>query len=169
MELIDAGTTNVKYKGIFDWGGLYQLIAQWLYNRKYEVHENRYKDKESTPWGNEIEVTVNAHRRITAYIRYTFTIDYHLWDAKEIEVVEDGKKVKKTQGRILVSINAGLQLDWTDKFKGSKFNELLGKLIKTIKKKEIKILHEDYQEYENYALQTEIKKFLKMETDRHEY
>jgi hypothetical protein len=169
MEYVDTGTTLIKHKGLYDFEGTYQMILAFLYDRQYFVQEDRYKDKKRNALGNEIRVVISAQRRINSYYRYVFKIDMWAWDAKEIDAVENGKKVKRMTGRILFKVSTGFDIDWTNKYTGSAFNEFLGSLVKKMKKNEIKILNEDYQEYENYALQTQIKNYLKMETDTNAY
>ncbi len=39
------GSTYIKYKGPYDFDGLYKLVHKWIKERRYHLEEKRYKDK----------------------------------------------------------------------------------------------------------------------------
>jgi hypothetical protein len=158
---------KIRYKGYFDWGGLYRLVWQWMERRKFRVHEKRYKDKFDTPLGAEIEVDVWGEKEVTEYYKYKISVNYHLWESKEVPVTVDGKQVNRMRGRMQVDIQGQVITDWQKKYKE---DNIMHKLMKTflndvVLKYEIDIKHIDPFDKELHALDAEIKKFLKIEAD----
>lgn len=166
---ITAGHTIVKFKGEYDWDGLYKLITQWVLNRRYIMQEGRYKNKKLSSAGNEIQLTIIGEKKETAYTKLWIDIYIHSWDLKEKQVVVDGKKKLMTGGRFSIEITTDIEFDWQNKYTDSKFKEAMGKLYYWLMKKEFENIYIDAQEYEALKLEHEIKKFLKMETDTNAY
>ena len=54
-EILDIPLV-IKEKGVFDYEGVYKMMHAWLISKRFIFHESKYKDKVSTPFGNEIEV-----------------------------------------------------------------------------------------------------------------
>lgn len=162
---VPAGSTVVKYKGDYDFGGLYRLVFHWMQERKYWVQEKRYKDKIDNPLGNEVEVDLIGYKKETSFTKLHMSVSFHNWDYKEKEGVLHGEKKKFTGGRIIITITTYVEFDWQGIFTGSKLKEQMGKLYMWLMKKEFNLKNIDQQEYEALLLSHEVKKFLKMETD----
>lgn len=160
-----AGHAFVKYKGDYSFDELYKLIFNWLSVRRYEVHEKRYKIKEDTSLGQEIQIDIIADRRETSYTKLHFAITIRCWNFKEKEGILHGEKKTLTGGRVTIDIVGKNEFDWQNKFEGTPWKKTMGKFYFWVKKRELEILHIDYQEYEIMRLETEVKKLLKMEAD----
>ena len=78
----------LRYKGVFDFDGLYKMMHAWLISKRYEFHETKYKDKVSTPFGNEIEVEWTGEKKINEFVKQKIVIEFHLWDFAEVEVIK---------------------------------------------------------------------------------
>ena len=161
MEKIGLKPIHVRYKGVFDFEGLYKLIYQWLHERGYRSQEDKYKNKPSSPWGYEHEVKISAEKKVDGYYKYIFKIVMHARDAAEIE--HNGMRL--LNGRIQITINATIITDYSKKFEGSKFKEFLGKLYSVITKREMEFKHWDPLYYRMHGLQEDIKKHLNMYAD----
>ena len=164
-----VGHTFIKYKGNYDFDGLYKLVTNWITKRRYELQEKKYKDKTDNIMGNEVEIDLTGEKKETPFVRLWIYVSFHMWDYKEKEGKLHGETKNFTGGRITIDIETKVELDWQGKFKGSKAKKLLGKLYVWIMKKEFEVKNIDAQEYEALKLEQEVKKFLKMETDTHAY
>ena len=91
-----GATLKVRYKGVFDFAGLMKLIRDWLEERQFTYHETRYKDKIDTALGNELEIDVMGKKKVTEYYEYFVDVAYHLWETRDVQVVENGKQVKRS-------------------------------------------------------------------------
>lgn len=163
MGKVTCGRAYVKYKGPYDWDGLYKVIYKWLNSRRYRIDDKRYKEK-ATETGGELKVDITGDRRETAYTKRHMAIKIRIWDMKEKMTEVEGEKKLMTSGRLLIEIQGDITLDWQGIFKGSKWKEIMGNLYAWVMKKEYELLYLDDQQYEVLRLEYEIKKHLKMES-----
>ena len=160
----------IQYKGVFDFDGLYKMMHAWIVNKRLTFHEERYKDKVSTPFGNELEIKWNAERKVTEFIKEYIKIEFHLWDFAEVEVIKEGKKVKMNKARMEIKFFAELELDYNKKFSGSTFNQKLGKFyLEKVIYWDWRIRNANALEYSVYDLHAKVKKYLNMNTDSNAY
>ena len=79
---------RIKFKGICDWDRIYNLIARWFKERKFEFHEKLYKSK-----APELEIDWHAERRKTSHIMDIVDINFHAFEVVELEVIKKGQKI----------------------------------------------------------------------------
>lgn len=158
---------KIRFKGYFDFEGVYRLIQKWFINRQFRYHEKRYKDKLDTPRGNEIELDVWGEKEVTEYYKYYVEVNYHLWESKDVPVLEGGKKVMRCRGRMDLKLHGKIITDWQKRYDSSNFVQKSMELFlnKFVLKNEREMKHIDYLDKELHKLEAQIKKFLKMETD----
>jgi len=159
---------KIRYKGLFDWGGLYRLVWNWLLKREFRVHEKRYKDKIKSALGNELEVNVWGEKEVTEYYKYKVTVYYHLWDVKEIPVIINGKKVMRMRGRMHIELNAEVITDWQGRYKSDEnfIHKLMEMFLnKVVFKYDLEMKHIDLVDKDLHRFEAEIKKFLKIEAE----
>jgi hypothetical protein len=82
-------------------------------------------------------------------------------------VMMNGKEVKLMRGRIDIKLKGTVVTDWQKRYEGeSKVNKLMELFLnKVILKNEIEMKHIDVFDKDLHALEGQIKKFLKMESD----
>lgn len=157
----------IKHTGIFDMDAVYNYIHGWFARRNYLSHEDLYKHKPGFVKGNEVEIELSGFKRITGYLKHWIEIKFHLWDAEEIEVVQEGKKKKLTQAAIRIVFNAWLEMDWENRWEQNKFLEMLRDFYhKYIIKKKIEEEWEGALFKEEYEMHDTVKKLLEQETSK---
>jgi hypothetical protein len=159
----------IRYNGLFDFNGLYQLMTDWCKNYGYIWREKFYKHKVPSHQGAEQEISWICEKDVTEWIHYTIDIYFHIWDLKEIEISSDSKNKPLSSGRIEITIRPVLSWDWQEKFKGGKFTEWMGKAYAKLYQKELESVYYDTLHYRALNLQNLIKKFLDMQAKKHEY
>ena len=108
---------HVRYKGVYDYESLYKYVLNFLNDRKFDVEEARYKDKDAGPFGHEIEHKWRAEREVTPFIQYKMSVDTHFWDVKEFKAdTQNGSKLL-TNGKFHIIINGTIVFDWQDTYK----------------------------------------------------
>ncbi len=160
---------KIRYRGLFDFEGLFRLMRGWFDAREYEFFERRYKHK-SRSTGAELEINFEAHRDINEYARNVIKIFFHIWDAHEVEVVKDGKKKKMWEGRMLIEFSGLVELDYDSHWEHSPFLRHLRNFYHNfVIKGEIDQIWTDKLWYKINDLQQNCKRFLGMHTESDVY
>ena len=168
-KTFEAGLRIVKYKGLFDFEELFHFIQKWMKDRYYEFHEKKYKQKPLV-YFDEHEITWYAEKKVTDYIMYRIDIFIHLYEAEVKEVEIEGKKKKIMDARMQIDINGHVITDYSGEFEKSGFAKKIESFInKRILYKELLLKYLDSFDYELYDLETDVKKFLKMESKESAY
>ena len=169
-KLNAVGRHVIRYKGLFDFDGLYNLIAAWMKARGYWFQEKVYKHKVPLPTGAEQEISFTGSKDITEFYRHNMALDFHLWDMTEVEVEVKGVKKTLTSARMEIIITGDLEVDYQGRFEKKKFlQELRNFLMKYIIKEEMEGVYADELRYRLYKLHTAIKEYLDMQAQGSEY
>ena len=165
---VDVGI--IRYRGLFDWGGLYYHISDWFKRYRYTLTEEMYKHKVPTPFGAEQELEWYGDSEVNEWVKFRIYVHFHLWDMTEIEVVKDGKKKLLTNARIEITIWGNLMFDWQNKFDKNRFTRALRDLyIGYIWRRESTSVYGDMIYYRMLGLHAHIKKYLDLQTKYHAY
>lgn len=158
---------RIRYKGVFDWPGLYKAMKDWFKERDYEpLLEKRYKHKIRAGGFAEIEVNWDCWRDETEYVRDFVKVYFHIWDYKEVDVIKNNKKMKLAKGRMLIEIEPSLVLDYEDRWEGSAFKRKLRDFYnRFLYRVEIESLWEDKLWYNCNKLVQLAKRYLEMESE----
>ena len=161
--------TKIRYRGVYDWEGLFRLMRGWFEAREYEFYERRYKHK-SKHEGAELEINFEAWRDINEYARNVIKIYFHIWNAEEVEVVKDGKKKKMWDARMLIEFSGLVELDYDNHWEHSFFLRHLRNFYhEFVIKQEIDNIWTDKLWYKINDLQQECKRFLGMQSESDVY
>ena len=165
------GPVYIRKKGVWDMQDLYEAMADFFRQRKYRLHERVYKHKRPSPFGAERQYTWEAEKEETDFLKFSYEIYIHTYDAHDVEVVDkQNKKRTFTKGRIWIQLKAAIESDWDKRFTGSSLYEELKKfLYKYVIKDNIVMGYETKLKYEMYELHAMIKNRLKMESDEFEF
>lgn len=161
----------IRFKGVFDYDGMYKMMHAWLISKRFMFHENKYKDKVATPFGNEIEIAWAAEKKVTEFIKEHIKVEFHLWDYAEVEIIKDGKKLKMGKARMEIKFFAFLEFDYSEKFrKGNDFTKNLGKFyVEHVIYWDWRIRYATPLEYSVYDFHAKVKKYLNMDTGTNAY
>src|SRR3989338_4919334 len=160
----------IRYRGLFDFNGLYNSMADWFKHYRFILHEEMYKHKVPSPLGAEQELYWYAEQEVTEFVKFRIDVDFHLWDMTEIEVVKDGKKKLLTNARIEIKLKPILTFDWQDRFEKTKLTRALRNLyIGVIYRREASGIWTDMIEYRTIGWQAHIKQYLDLQTKWHAY
>ncbi len=156
---------KVRYKGFYDFRGLYTLLRTWLTTHDYQIHEKVFKEKPATHMGMETELDWDAVRKETPFIKYHIDFKMIYSDTEEIEVVKNGEKKPSNKGRVEIIMNPYLEYDWQGKY-GTKFLKILLEILwKRILYNEWKKKYEDELMKQVTLLGEDVKKFLNMHAE----
>jgi hypothetical protein len=160
----------LKYSGTLDYPGLLKVMRDWIENQGYEFHETSVKHKVPSPVGSEQEFVWWGWRKVNSYIKYHIDVFVHVWDLHDVEVVRQGKKQKLQNLRIQIEFSGRCELDWSNRFGGSKVFQALADFYDTyIIRKDVDLVYTDQLYYRIYKLQQLAKEFLDFETKENAY
>lgn len=161
---------TLRYKGLFDFDGLYAAVIDWAKNYGYMWHEIDYKHKVPSPKGAEQEWKWELTLNVTNYIRYTITFILHGWEMMEMDVDVNGKKKSLTSGMLYIWIDGKINSDWQKKFSGKWWPKKLGEWYdKYVFQKEIDSNYGDQLHYRILNLHAVLKTFFDMQTKKYAY
>ncbi len=166
---ISVSERHMRYIGLYDFNALYTMMAEWLKQRGFWYRETKYKHT-GDPTGAEVELTLEAERKITDYYKYDITIEFHIWDMRNVELNVEGKKKVMQHGRMYINLNAEMTLDWQGRWSKTSFTKFLRDFYnKHIIKETIEGAWYDTLQFRLYKLQNLIKEYLDMQTKWNEY
>jgi len=161
---------TIRYKGLFDFDGLYNLMVQWMKSRRYWFHEQKYKHKVPTPKGAEQEMTFFGTKKVTDYIEYDLKVDIHIWEMTEVEVIHKGVKKTLTNGRMELQFRGYCNLDFEGRWETNRAFQVLKHFYNQyIAKEEIESIFWDTIQYKTQHFMNVVKEFLDMEAKGYEY
>ena len=169
-KTINTNQLIIRYKGLFDHDGLYNMIVRWMKTRRYWFHEEVYKHKVPSPHGAEQEFTFTGEKKISDYIMYSMRIAFHLWDMNEVEVIKDNAKRTLTNARMEIIMVSTVNVDYEKRMEKSKIWAAISDVYyKYFLKEDIESIHHDTIYYRMFKLHNAIKEFLDMGAKGNEY
>ena len=106
---------QLDYKGPFQFNDLCKIINSFLNERGFDCRVD--KDFEiNTKAGKQIEWQISPWKKITIYARYIAKVRMLVSDMVKVQVVKDKKKAKVDSGRIIITIDGYLDLDYFGKW-----------------------------------------------------
>ena len=149
----------IRYKGPFDWTYLYRSVQRWFEQRRFRFFETRIKDT-----GKKMKCDWEAKRDIDEFYSEKYDIKIEMWDLTTQEIMVNNEPRKILNGMIQFTIKGSITWDRLKLFKGSKFKEWLGKIMATVRWREMEMRGIDVTEYRTLDIQTAIKEYLNMTT-----
>lgn len=169
MMGVGAPYQKILFKGIFDFDELYRTLHDWFNFRGYTMHETKYKLK-SKDTGKEKEIKWEAWRKVTDFIKAWFKVHIQVWNIEPIEVVKNGEKKILTKARLYIQVNGFVEVDYDDRFEGSKLKQALKDfLVSFIIKGKIDSMWGDKVQFMQYKVLDLIKQSLDMQIKGNEH
>lgn len=118
-------SNKIKYTGIFSFSDFYQFCYKWLTEETgLFISEDKYKEKLSGDFKN-IEVKWTGFRDLTDYFRFGAEITFIILGLKNVEITQEGKKIKTNKGVIEIKIKGTLVKDYKGKFEKNAIQKFL--------------------------------------------
>jgi hypothetical protein len=168
----------VENEETFHLKNLYKLLYSWLDEEGfYDIYGDRViNGNPETFYLERISGTASREHRIrwrctrnpnsSTYYRYYLKIDWVTLNMKSIEVMHQGYKMKTDRGDIIITIEAWLQLDYSEGWEKNSFlrSTFIQRLFRNrIYKEQIESYKVDLYKTA-YRLQNTIKQYLKLKT-----
>ena len=115
---------KVKRSGIFDFKEVYQFVYHWLNEEDYTVEERKYTEY-VTGDSKKVEIKWVATKKVSDYFKNEMKLNWRIVDLTNVEVEQDGKKVKMNKGNFEVKITGNLVKDWSSTWEKNPFMKFL--------------------------------------------
>lgn len=107
---------KVAHNGVFDFGGLYSFLYEWLTEENgYGVVEKKYSEKLKGD-SKDIDIEWEGYRKVNDYFRLKIKVVWRIIGLKNVEVEENGRKKKMNQGGVEVKMSGFLEKDYENKW-----------------------------------------------------
>ncbi|MEM4703295.1 MAG: hypothetical protein QXP53_02320 [Candidatus Pacearchaeota archaeon] len=123
-EIYPVYETKILHSGIFDFKNVYNFIFEWLRSLEYVIIEQKYSEK-IKPEGKEIEISWLCLREINDYFRFRIKLGLRILKMVDVEVTEDGVKIKKNKGDMELKFSGFLEKDYENKWESNPISKFL--------------------------------------------
>jgi len=113
--------TLITHRGFFNYSDLLQAVRKWFIDEDFDTLDMpMYKQKFPTPTGTEHEFKMVGKKNVTEYVRFEIEFFLRIYNMRDIEIIQDGKKIKLQDGQVWINVSPVLILDWQKRFEGPK-------------------------------------------------
>ncbi len=118
-------SSKMKYNGVFSFKDLYQFCYDWLSEETgLAISEDKYSEKISGD-SKRIDVEWSGGKKMTDYFKFEAKVTMQVLGLTNVEVTQDGAKIKTNKGSIEMKITGILVRDYKGKFEVNAFQKFL--------------------------------------------
>lgn len=137
---------TIKHRGFFTFNEVMDTIKSFFADNFYDsVKYEGYKYKIPSPAGAEYEIIIDASKKVNEYVKFGIRLFLRVFDMREVEIVQDGKKITTNEGKFHLEITSSRELDWQKRFEGyGVFQPFISWLDEFFRKNILKYKVDDY-------------------------
>lgn len=118
-------SSKIKHAGIFSFSAFYKFCYDWLVEETgLLMQETKYVEKIKGDT-KEIDVEWEGFKKLTDYFKFEVKVKFKCLGLKEVEITQDGKKIKTNSGQVEMSIKSTLVRDWQGVYDKTSFQKFL--------------------------------------------
>jgi len=152
---------KLDFKGIFDSKGLFKMIGDWFNNRGIQKREPKNFEQD-LPDGKYIEYEIAYWKKVTDYNRFIYKIRALFFGLKKVDVMHEKKKMRLSQGRVLIYFDAYIEHDYENRWERLPFLIFLRTIFDKFVYKAYTERFERRISFDAHDLYNEVEKFLNM-------
>lgn len=115
----DLPVLHIKHRGFFNYSELLQAIRQWYVDDDFtSINMPSFRQKFPSPTGIDNEIEITGYKKVTEYVMFHVNVFIRVYNMRDIEIIQDGKKIKLQDGQVIVRVMTTLELDWQNRFQG---------------------------------------------------
>ena len=118
-------SSKVKYSGVFPFPDFYRFCYDWLKDdAELDIVEDQYVEKIK---GNskDIDIVWTGSRKASDYFKFSVKVKFRILGMTNVEISQQGVKVKMNQGNVEVKLAGTLIKDYQGKFEQNAFQKFL--------------------------------------------
>ena len=112
----------IRYRGIFDFDGLFKFVVKWIKDHDFDFYETRVLDK--PPYKIH---KVMGRKKINFMVMFVIHTELWLWEAKPVQVIKNGRTKTLTEARMKILISGDVKKLYLEYLR---FEETTGKPLK---------------------------------------
>ncbi len=117
--------SKMKYEGIYNLKEFYRFCYDWLKDETgLLLMEDKYKEKIKGE-GKDVEIVWTGIREVTDYFKFEVKVEFRILGLTEVEITQNGKKVKTNKGSVEVGVKGSVCRDYKGKFEKNAFQKFL--------------------------------------------
>ena len=118
-------SSKVKYVGLFPYSDFYKFCYDWLVDDfGLLVAEKQYVEKIKGD-AKDIDIEWVGTKEVTDYFKYEVKVKFRILGMTNVEVTQDGAKIKMNKANVEVKMSGALLKDYKGRFETSAFNKFL--------------------------------------------
>jgi hypothetical protein len=118
-------SSKIKYNGIVNFADFYKFCYEWLRDETgLLLSEDKYGEK-ITGNSKNIDIEWTGFRNISDYFRIEVKIKFRIIGLENVEITENGMKVKTNKGSIELEAKGNLVRDYDGKFEKKWYRKFL--------------------------------------------
>ncbi len=118
-------SSSMKYGGIFSFKDFYKFCYEWLTEETgLKVEESKYEEKIAGDVKG-IVIEWSGKRKLTDYFMFEMKVKFEISGLKNVEVVQEGVKIKTNNGSAKISVKGDLVRDYENKFEGTAMKKFM--------------------------------------------
>ncbi len=118
-------SSKIKYSGLVNFEDFYKFCYDWLKDETgLNLAEDKYSEKISGDAKN-LEIEWTGTKELTDYFKFEAKVSFRIIGLTNVEITQDGKKIKMNKGTIEITIKGTLLRDYKGKFEKTAVQKFL--------------------------------------------
>jgi len=125
VERVRIYGNKFKFVGIFDLSAFYNFVYTWLQENKFVIIEEKTYTEKVKPNGKEVEIHWEARKKVSDYIRFLVKLDWLVLGMTNVEVDDNGAKIKMNKASIEIMFTGYLEKDYEHRWETTAVSKFL--------------------------------------------
>jgi len=152
---------KLEYSGIFDTKALFKLIGSWFNQRQIQKRESK-NFEQTLADGKYIEYEIAYWKKMSDYHRFIYKIRALFSGLKKVEIVQDNKKVKVMQGKVIFYLDGYIEHDYEHRWEWAPMLQFFRVMFDKFIYKYYTERFEQRITYDMHSLYDDLEKFFNM-------
>jgi len=100
------------FEGLFSYKDFFRILDVWLRDKFYDKFEKRNEEFVKPDGSKQIDIELTPWKKTTDYYKLTMKIEIIVSNLREVEIEQDGRKIRLQRGKIDAKIGGYLYVDY---------------------------------------------------------
>ncbi|PIN85897.1 hypothetical protein COV19_07440 [Candidatus Woesearchaeota archaeon CG10_big_fil_rev_8_21_14_0_10_44_13] len=107
---------SFKFEGLFNYRDFFRIMDVWLRDKFFDKYEKRNEEYVKPDGTKTVDIEFTPWKKYTDYYKAVFKIEIMISDMKEVEIEQNGQKVRLNKGKINFKVTGYLIVDYEDRW-----------------------------------------------------